>query len=91
MSLSDILGKIDNQDGGAERSRSGQGSGYGFVNLMDDIRLLLDNASLYNAVDSYEVKQARKLENAFVRLCRDSITDSVVSRRLRNLFKSAQR
>ena len=86
--LSDILDKIDNASGTQKQSNGD--AAYTMAKLMADVRLLLDNAYLYNADDSFEVKQAKKLENSFVRLCRDSISDSVELRRLRNMFDTTR-
>ena len=89
ISLCEIFDKIDSaSDKPDPRNNVGP---FNITKLMDDIRQLLDNAHLYNAEDSFAVKQANKLENAFVRLCRDSITDTVKLRRLRNMFKNASR
>ncbi|XP_078484589.1 tyrosine-protein kinase BAZ1B [Ciona intestinalis] len=92
ISLHEIVGKIDgtNLDVGLPFPRSTRRSShnnYTYELLMDDMKLLVDNAALYNSPDSYTMKQARRLELSFVRLCKDNFdTDELVTR-LNSLFK----
>uniref|UniRef100_F6PLM3 Bromo domain-containing protein n=1 Tax=Ciona intestinalis TaxID=7719 RepID=F6PLM3_CIOIN len=92
ISLYEIVGKIDgtNPDVGLPFPRSTRRSShnnYTYELLMDDMKLLVDNAALYNSPDSYTMKQARRLELSFVRLCKENFdTDELVTR-LNSLFK----
>ncbi|CAK8676632.1 unnamed protein product [Clavelina lepadiformis] len=85
--LNDICNKIDGDRGNQGVStRRASTTFYNFDDLMDDFKLLLDNAALYNTEDSFAMKQAHKLEQAFVRLCRDNFCEPEQHRVLRSLF-----
>uniref|UniRef100_H2Z6H5 Bromo domain-containing protein n=1 Tax=Ciona savignyi TaxID=51511 RepID=H2Z6H5_CIOSA len=92
--LNDIRAKIDgkNPDVGfplPRPTRNNTHPNYTFEILLEDVKLLADNAALYNAPDSYTSRQARKLEQSFVRLCKENFDSDEMIKRLGTLFKRA--
>lgn len=77
MSLDDLLQRIDenNDDDVIEQ-------------MMEDFRLLLDNALEYNGADSFVVKEGERMKQGFVKACREQIASPVHQRRLKRLFSS---
>nr|CAB3225102.1 tyrosine-protein kinase BAZ1B [Phallusia mammillata] len=56
--------------------------------MMEDVRLLLDNALEYNGAESFVAKEGERMKQSFVKYCRERICSPVHHRRLKRLFSS---
>lgn len=81
ISMSEILTKIDKAESLGDPSQE-----YTFEMFVNDFKLLLNNAAQYNVEDSPVVKDAKKLEQGFLRFCRKNFTQSHQKKLLETAF-----